>query len=127
MTALIVIAFISCIDLGKSQYYMKITGSVDITSIHMPDTVNVNGTAPIALRAEAYESCWSDLRFSLTKNTDFEYSVQAYGTYESYGNCTNAVVTGDSTLSFKPTKAGLYKFSFLKDSQSTEIDTLIVK
>jgi hypothetical protein len=124
---LIAISVAACFDLGKDQYYVKLTGAVNITNIHIPDTINVNDTAPIILKAEAYDACWSDLRFLLSKINDFEYTVQALGTYESSGNCPTATVTGDSTISFKGTKAGIYRFSFYKSAEVTEIDTLVVK
>jgi hypothetical protein len=117
----------SCFKLGDSKYHSKSTANVNITSIHLPDTVNVNEIAPIFLVAKAYTSCWSDLRFELTKINDYEYSVQALGTYESYGSCSEITISGDSTINFKPTKNGLYKIYFFKGLDDTETDTLIVR
>jgi hypothetical protein len=127
LIAAIMILAGSCFKLGDSQYYSKITANVNITGIYLPDTVNVNDTASIFLVAKAYSTCWSDLRFELSKINDFEYNVQALGTYESYGSCAETTVSGDSTIAFKPTKTGLYKFYFYKSSEDTETDTLIVR
>jgi hypothetical protein len=126
--AVIVMAIltVSCFNMGKDQYYMKMTGAVEISYASIPDTVAKLDTARIVVKAQAFDACWSNLRFVLSLNAPMEYNLQAIGTYESYGNCPEMMVYGDSTIAFVPAQPGLYKFYVYKGPNITETDTLIV-
>jgi hypothetical protein len=117
---------ISCFS-GKDEYYVKMTGAVEIPYAYIPDSVNKLDTAWIDVKAQAFDACWSNLRFVLSLNSTMEYNLQAIGTYESYGSCPEKMVYGDSTIAFVPAQPGLYKFYIYKGPNITEIDTLIVK
>jgi hypothetical protein len=118
---------ISCMNMNKSDYYVRMTSAVEIIHTEVPDTVDNNTVALIMARAQAYDACWSNLTFLLTKNSDFEYSLQAFGLYESFGDCPQITVYGDTTLNFKPTQSGLYKFKIYKGPGDIEVDTMIVR
>ena len=118
---------ISCFKLGKDQYYIKMTGAVEISHVEIPDTVISGNYALIKATAQAYDACWSNLTFKLDSTTNHEYTLQAMGTYESYGSCQSLMVYGDTAISLKMTKPGLYKFYTYMNPETTQIDTMIVR
>jgi len=124
----VVIALISvsCLKKGENSYYIRTTGRVEITQVAIPDTVINNQYAEIMARAEESSGCWSGLNFKLTRNSDFDYSLEAFGIYESTGYCEEIMVYGDTTIAFKPTIPGIYKFQVFKNPDETVIDTMIV-
>lgn len=111
----------------KDEYYVRMTSQCDIIHVQLPDTISVSDTARISAVAQANSSCWSNLGFELIKSDDFDYYLQAYGIYESYGSCQDAVVTGDTTIKWKPGQAGLYKLHIFKTPVETITDTIIVR
>jgi hypothetical protein len=117
---------ISCLKKGENGYYIRTTGRVEITHVVIPDTVTNNQYTEIMAWAEASNGCWSDLNFILTKTDDFEYSLEAYGIFESTGYCEDIIVLGDSTIVFKPTVAGKYLFKVTKSETEIETDTMNV-
>jgi len=125
--SIIVLLILSCTNLNKNDYYVRLTSSVEISHIEVPDTVDNNAVALITARAQAYDACWSNLTFLLTKNSDFEYSLNAFGIYESYGSCPAMMVYGDTTITFQPAQIGLYKFYIYKGPNDTQVDTMIVR
>jgi hypothetical protein len=124
---IIALLSVSCLKMNKNEYYIRMTSAVEIGIAQVPDTVDNNAAALITARAQAYDACWSNLTFLLTKNSDFEYSLQAFGLYESYGNCPQAIIYGDTTITFQPTQIGLYKFHIYKGPNNIETDTMIVR
>jgi len=124
---IIAVVSVSCFKTGKNEYYVILTGPVEISHAEIPDTVDNMGLAQIKANAQAYDECWSNLNFTLTKANDFEYSLQAFGLYESYGICPEMMIYGDTTIAFQPTKTGLYKFNIYKSPNDIEIDTMIVR
>jgi hypothetical protein len=124
---IIVLVSLSCLKLSNNEYYIRMTSEVEISHVIMPDTVDNNSPAEIIVRAKAPNGCWSDLNFILTKDNLYEYSLKAFGIYESYGSCPEVIVYGDSTITFQPDQAGLYKFYIYKGYNDLEIDTLIVR
>jgi hypothetical protein len=125
-TILALLSF-ACMNLNKSDYYVRMTSEVEISHAMIPDTVDNNAPAIITAQAQAHDACWSNLTFLLTKISDFEYALQAFGIYESYGDCSQVMVYGDTTLTFQPTKIGLYKFNIYKGPDDIEVDTMIVR
>lgn len=122
----IALLLISCLKTGENSYYVRTTGRVKITQAYIPDTVTINQYAEIEARAEASNGCWSNINFILSKRTDFEYSLEAFGVFESTGSCEDIMVFGDSTIAFKPTIPGQYIFQVTKDETEIEIDTMNV-
>lgn len=124
----IIIAFfaVSCLKSGENSYYVRTSGRVEIIQSDVPDTAINMQFAEIKALAKETNGCWSNLNFVLTKNSDFEYSLEAFGTFESYGTCPDVMVYGDTTIAFKPTQTGLYKFFILKSQDVTVTDTMIV-
>jgi hypothetical protein len=117
---------ISCLKKGENGYYIRTTGRVEIKQVVIPDTVTNNQYTEIMAWAEASNGCWRDLNFILTKTDDFDYSLDAYGIFESTGYCADIKVLGDSTIVFKPTVAGKYIFKVTKGATEIETDTMNV-
>lgn len=123
---ILAISVVSCFT-GKNDYYVRYSGPVLISHVVMPDTVENLSNSQIVVNAEAHNGCWSNLNIQLTKNSSFDYSLEAFGIYESNGSCPDIMVYGDSTFVFHPTAAGTYKFHVTKDYNVIEIDTIIVR
>jgi hypothetical protein len=123
----ILLLAVSCFNMKNSGYYVKFTGQVEITNVHIADTVSNMSQTQILANAMAENGCWKNLKFILTKESDFEYDIAAYGIFESYGSCPEFKVYGDTSITFQPTMPGLYKFYVAKRENETEIDTMIVK
>lgn len=81
----------------------------------------------IKAKAQADNSCWNHLHFELKKTSDFEYSLQAKGTIESFGICDNVIVTKDTTITFQPKQKGTYLFHISRTPIEIVTDTMIVK
>lgn len=125
----IILAFlsVSCWKLNQDENYVRLTGSVEISHTQIPDTVDNMGFAQIKAQARAINGCWSNLNFLLTRTDEFDYSLQAFGIYESYGTCPDVMVYGDTIITIQPTRAGLYKFYIYKGPNDVDIDTMIVR
>ena len=123
---IIVLLAVSCLKSGENTYYISTTGRVKITQSDIPDTVTQNMYAEIKLRAEESNACWSNLNFQLTQNNNFDYTLEAFGLFQSYGSCEPIKVVGDTTIAFKPTQTGIYKFHVLKSETESAVDTMIV-
>jgi hypothetical protein len=102
------------------------TGRVQITQSDIPDTATVNQYTEIKARAEESSGCWSNLNFKLTQNNNFDYTLEAFGLFESYGSCEDIKVTGDTTMAFKPIQTGVYKFHVIQSETETVLDSMIV-
>jgi hypothetical protein len=124
---LMVLMSVSCMKLSKNEYYIRATYEVEIVHAIIPDTVDNLTDNHIAANSKAPNGCWSNLTFQLTEDNDFEYSLRAFGLYESFGTCSEGIVYGDSVITFKPTKTGLYKFNVYKGPTEVVIDTMIVR
>jgi hypothetical protein len=120
---LLIVLLISCED--PTDRYVKRFDLVNITSADIPDSVNLNSIY-IRAKAQADNSCWSNLYFELKRTKDFEYSLKAYGTFESFGNCSDEIITNDTVIHFKPTKLGTYIISTSTNSAETVVDTMVV-
>jgi len=117
---------VSCLKTGKDTYYIRTTGRVEISQVDIPKTSTVNQNVNLKARAEESSSCWSNLNFVLTKKKDFEYTMEAFGIFESTGSCQDIKVYGDTTIVFKPTVTGQYVFKVTMSETETESDTLNV-
>jgi hypothetical protein len=117
---------VSCLKTGENTYYIRTSGRVPIIQATIPDSATINQTVQLSARAEASNKCWSNLNFVLTKKTNFEYSLEAFGTFESTGLCEEIKVYGDSTIEFKPTLTGKYIFKVTKSETEIQSDTMNV-
>ena len=124
---LIAIMSLSCSKIFKNDFYMIMTGPVEISHAEIPDTIDNMAFAQIKANAQAPDGCWRNLNFVLTKTAEYEYSLQAFGVFESFGTCPNIMVYGDTTISLQLTQSGLYKFYVSKNPNDFEIDTMIVR
>jgi hypothetical protein len=122
----IVLLAVSCLKTGENSYYIRTTGRVQITQVDIPETSTVNLNVDLKARAEESNSCWSNLNFVLTKKKDFEYTLEAFGIFESTGSCKEVKVYGDTTIVFKPVVTGQYIFKITKSETETQSDTLNV-
>ena len=127
LITILTILLFSCLKLKKNEYYVRMTGRVEIVHTEIPDTVDNLSVAEIRASARATDACWSNLNFILVKESDFEYSLQAFGIYESYGNCPSATIGYDTVITLQPTLSGLYQFYIYKGPGDVEIDTMIVR
>ena len=117
---------VSCLKTGENTYYIRTTGRVEIIQVDIPETSTVNQNVNLKARAEESNACWSNLNFLLTKKKDFEYTLEAFGIYESTGTCEELKVYGDTTIVFKPTVPGQYIFKVTMSETEVEADTLNV-
>ena len=117
---------VSCLKPAENGYYILTTGRVEITQADIPESATANQSTVINARAEESNGCWSNLNFKLTQNSTFDYSLEAFGVFESYGTCEDIKVTGDTAIAFKPTQTGTYKFHVIKSETETVIDSMIV-
>ena len=118
---------ISCFDQKSNYYYVRSTEHIDFTVHGIPDTMINNDTTHIILNAKQESDCWSNLNFVLSKINDSDYSLEAFGVFESFGSCSDKLVLADTTIPFKPTKTGIYRFYVVKSTGEYVIDTMIVK
>ena len=116
---------LSCTPTG--DHYVKRFDMVDISKTLIPDTTINLDYLQIRAKALADNGCWSKLYFELKKTKDFEYTLKAYGTYESFGICPDKVVSLDTLIDFQPTQKGTYLFYISRVPNKTEINTMIVK
>lgn len=117
---------ISCLKRGS--YYEYSTENIPIVEISIPDTaINLQHTQILA-RAMQTNGCWSNLHFLFNKVTDFDYTLEAVGTYTNTGAlCSDIKVWADTIIDFLPTQTGIYKIYVFRQPPAIEIDTMIVK
>lgn len=118
---------ISCIKLRDNSYFVSTVENIGVSQYILPDTTINQQVAHITARSEQYTDCWSNLYFELTKDSEYEYSLNAYGHFITTGTCLEKKIYGDTTISFTPPKPGLYKFNIIKGYNNVVIDTMIVK
>lgn len=123
--AFLALVVVSCTDAGDR--YVKRFEMVDISKRLIPDTATILDYMEIKAKAQAENSCWRKLYFELKKTKEFEYTLKAYGTFESFGVCDNGMVYQDTTIVFQPTQKGTYLFYISRVPNKTEVDTMIVK
>jgi hypothetical protein len=124
---IIALLAISCLKKGENSYYIKTAGQIGITQADIPDSAIINQYVELKARTEQSNACWSHLNFKLTKKSDYEYSLDAFGVFESNGYCEDIKVYGDTTIAFKPEKTGKFVFKIAKSETVTESDTMYVK
>jgi len=123
--AILVCVTASCTDVADR--YVKRFEMVEITKTLIPDTTINLDYMQIKAKAQADNGCWRNLYFELKKTKEFEYTLKAYGTYESFGICPEVVVIKDTTFYFQPTQKGTYLFHISRIPNEVDIDTMIVE
>lgn len=123
--ALLVCVTVSCKDVADR--YVKRFEMVDISKTLIPDTTFNMDYMQIRAKAQANNGCWRNLYFELKKTSEFEYTLKAYGTFESFGVCTDVIVYKDTAIDFQPTQKGTYLFHISRVPNEVDIDTLIVQ
>ncbi len=116
----------SCLKESSNSYYSKKTDGVDIIATYIPDTATNQEQLQISARAAAENGCWSDLYFKLIKDTEFDYTLKAYGTFESSGVCPAGMIYKDTTIAFQPINKGTYLFHITRVPYEEVVDTMIV-
>ena len=111
---------------NPADQYVKRFEMVDISKIQIPDTVVNQGIAFIRAKAQGDNDCWSHMYFEMKKTKDFEYTLKAYGTFESFGVCSGGMVYKDSTFTFEPEVAGTYRILISRIPLATQIDSIVV-
>jgi hypothetical protein len=117
-----------CISCKKDNPIVK-KGMVLILNSTIPDTVLQNENANISIGAFAENGCWSNLFVELKKETLYNYSIKAYGTFscrEGGCACPDWLVEMDTIINFQPTQKGKYVFNIFTSEDSITIDTMIV-
>lgn len=121
---LLVCCIVSCKDPG--DHYVKRFDRVDISKTSIPDTAINQKYLQIRAMAQADNDCWSHLYFELRKTKDFDYTLAAYGTFESFGTCSDKVVTADTVINFLPKQSGTYLFHISQKPGIENTDTVVV-
>mgnify|MGYP006297536353 CR=1 FL=1 len=121
---LIFITIFSCDP--ESETHIKRVDIVPITYFFAPDSATTNDTIQLSATARIENSCWRDLFFNFYVISDSSFVLKAYGTYESFGECTSEIVQKDTIIEFSAEEKGLHKFFVYRDAYSYTVDTLIV-
>lgn len=125
LLVLLVCLGVSCTDVADR--YVKKFEMVEISKTLIPDTAIYLDYMQIRAKAQANNGCWSNLYFELKKTKEFEYTLKAYGTYESFGVCAEKVVTKDSIFNFQPIEKGTYLFHISQKPNEVDVHTLVVE
>lgn len=121
---IIILLSLSC---SRDDNYVKGIGRVGFREVIIPDTVTGLDNVQIFTIAEATDGCWSNLYLELKKIKEFEYSIKAFGTYESSGACICRMVYSDSVINFQPNQRGIYLFKISQLPYRVVIDTMVVE
>jgi hypothetical protein len=127
MKVILICILISLLYSCSEDDCIKRITMVGIGERTIPDTVIRLNHAQIKLEAEATSGCWSDLYIELNEIKEFEYSIKAYGTFESCGICPHNMVYKDTVIDFQPTQTGVYLFKISELPDRIIFDTIIVE
>ncbi|KAB2868841.1 MAG: hypothetical protein F9K37_09430 [Bacteroidales bacterium] len=130
MKKLILLALLSSFSLVsclENENSIVSTSTIDLFAGILPDTVIVNSTTPISLRATAPNSCWHSIRFRKETIRDTLTNFWAIGTFENHGEvCNDVLVTKDTVINLIPTATKSYIFQFLENYNKVRVDTIVV-
>ena len=127
MKALIICVLAIILSSCSDDNCEKQVGMVGIAEWTIPDTVLNFENSQIIVKAVASNGCWSNLYLELNEINEFEYSLKAYGTYESCGACPDIMVYHDTIIDLQPMQRGSYIFNISELPDRQIIDTIIVK
>lgn len=120
---LILLVLTSCELIG----YRYKEAMIGISEVSIPDTVASQDKVQIYAQAEATSGCWRDMYLELKKVSEFEYTLKAFGTFETFGACPDVMVYKDSLIDFKPTQNGIYTFNVSEHRDKVEVYTMVVE
>ncbi len=111
--------------------YMKYDNVViSIDELTVPETGSVNVPLNIYANATVYNSCWSDISFVFKQDSEsesgLEYFLYATADFESFGQCPELTVAGDTLITLTPETAGDYIITVWTSSSTYERDTIVV-
>lgn len=121
---ILIFILISC---SKNENSDRNIGMVGICEVIIPDTVTSLEKIQVYAKAEATNGCWGNLHLELNKVNEFEYSIKAFGTFESSGACPEVMVYKDSVLDFQPMQKGICIFKISQSPNLIVIDTLVIE
>jgi hypothetical protein len=126
--ALFSILFILASCAAKDEnYYMK-TDVIEINKYSIPDSSGIFDTIQIEAEAEEPNACWKNLNFVLSKDSDFNFHLKAFGTFETNGGlCPAEIVSKHTIIRFQPRLKGQYLFHIIINPQTMIVYTMIVK
>jgi len=123
----LIFAFVFVVSCKMEPGHVSYTNAlVYITEMSVPETGTANQPLNISAIAKEYTDCWSGLKISLSKSTNFKYVLTGTGNYNSYGTCNSTEISTDSTIVFTPTEAGEYIIATWISPYSVELDTIVV-
>lgn len=92
----------------------------------VPENGVVNTPLNISVRASAENGCWSNIHFRLEEKDERRYEIVALADFESYGECPDIVVSGDTLLTLTPTEPRNYFIKVWMSTTKYELDTIVV-
>jgi hypothetical protein len=113
----------SCAKIGNT--FIK-TDYINISDYMIPAHAALSDTVKLSVRAQADNGCWRNLLVYLNKESHLNYSIKAYGTYESKGACPIKLVYKDTVINFIPADTGMYLFYVYDTPLTYKSDTLTV-
>lgn len=130
--SLFIIAILFLITTSCKKGAIQYIDLVNIESYHMPDTILLGEIAPLHFTAMAENGCWSNLYVELEKDSEFEYFIKAFGTFNCYEggcNCPFNIVQKDTIIDFYPEQRGMYVFNISKyfGNEKIVMDTIVVR
>lgn len=121
---LTIIVFSSCnMDPGYTAYSNVV---IPFDERSVPETGQVGTPVNIMASAKMDNGCWFNIHFILTEKDDRQYEMVALADFETSGVCPTVVVSGDTTVTFTPTRPGNHVITFHMSPTVAERDTIVV-
>ncbi len=93
----------------------------------VPENGLVDTPLTIFARATADNGCWSNINFRLEERNDREYDLFALADFETFGECPDVVVSGDTVLTITFPEPHDYIIRVWMSSSKYELDTIKVR
>ena len=102
--------------------------SIDIYESTFPESGSINQEIEIALKAQANNGCYTDLKIEVHKINERHFLLKATAFFPSRSHiaCPTVMVYKDSTIIFKPTQTGKYFFQTNESPFAIRKDTIII-
>ncbi len=120
-------AFTSCFE---GDNFIRYTDYVTMEAGLLPDSMVVNTSFNLPIRATAPNGCWSGIRVYVNVKADSAYYISAAGTFENHGEpCSQQLVVHDTVYVFTPkvNKTHLFYFYNPTGNPQIRIDTVYIK
>lgn len=127
VVVLIAMTVNGCIE---GDNYIRYSDYITLEAGPLPDTMVLNQSYNIILRASAPNTCWSNLQISVKSDDDSLYAFSALGTFENHGEeCLQQLITLDSVYVFTPKVLKTHVLMFLNPSGDPQVrvDTVYIK